>query len=221
MKIGSVKIQNNKPSFKGKLANAAVNFVSKHPMAVAGLAGSSVVAQKIVMSGSEATIGPVMDLGIGKILTAATGEKDDRINQSSKTQAIRTCSQSVGGTITGVIIRSACIALSTLALMKAGEKAGGKIAQIINQGNNGKVFSKTENLFEYTENIQSWGKTLGGAVAIGVMMFTNFLVDAPLINFLNKKMTNFIGSLKKHKQEKQTPPVNNDVQNVNKGGLNG
>lgn len=203
MKIENVKIQNSQPSFKGKLANKVVNLVSDHPIAIAGLAGSSVVAQKIVMSGSEATIGPVMDIGIGKVLTKITGEKDDRINQSSKTQAIRTCTQSVGGTITGVIIRSVCIALATAGLMKAGSVAGGKIAEIINQGNNGKVFSKAENLFEYKENARAWGKTLGGAIAIGVMMFTNFLIDAPLVNYLNKKMTNFVAGLKKDDTQKQ------------------
>jgi len=194
MKLSAIQTT-NQPNFRGKLADAAVNFVNKHPMAVTALAGSSVVAQKIVMSGSEATIGPMMDIGIGKAITKITKEEDGRTNQSSKTQAIRSCSQSVGGTITGVIIRSACIMASTALLMKAGEKAGGAVAKIVNEG----VPSKAENLYEYTENAKKWGKTIGGAVAIGVMMFTNFLIDAPFINWLNKKMTEFFSKDKAQK----------------------
>ena len=81
-----------------KITDAVVN----RPGLVSVLAGSSVVAQKIVMSGSEAVVGPMMDVGIGKVITKATGETDGRTNESSKVQAIRTFAQSVGGTIVGV-----------------------------------------------------------------------------------------------------------------------
>ena len=125
MKINSVQQQ---PNFKGKIFDSigksitdkAGQAIINHPVAVAGLAGSSVIAQKIVMSGSEAVIGPVMDIGIGKAITKITNEKDGRTNQSSKVQAVRTFSQSVGGTIVGVAIRAVCIAGAVAACSKAG-----------------------------------------------------------------------------------------------------
>ena len=187
MKVNSIQqqSQNYKKSqnFNGFIG-AVGKFVEKHPVAITSLAASSVVAQKIVMSGSEATIGPVVDIAVGKAITKATNEKDGRTNQSSKVQAIRTFSQSLGGTITGVIIRSLCIgAMGFLA-----GKATGKLAQIINpQG-----LDKTKDMFKFSENVDKWGKSIGGAVAVGVMMFTNFLIDAPFINQINKHATKFV-----------------------------
>ena len=167
------------------------NFIAKHPTAITALAGSSVVAQKIVMSGSEATIGPVMDIAIGKAITKATDEKDGRTNESSEKQAIRTFSQSIGGTITGVAIRGLCIAAATACCAKAGEKAGSAIANTI---------SEKGNTYLKAENAKKWGKSIGGAAAIGVMMFTNFLIDAPFINQINKVVTNGVNHFKSKKQ---------------------
>lgn len=182
MKIDSIKQQQN---FKGSLANTAGSFIAKHPVAIAGLAGASVVAQKIVMSGSEATIGPCMDLLIGKTITKATGEKDGRTNQSSKVQAVRTASQSIGGTITGVAIRSLCILGATMAMSKLGGKAGSKIAEIVNP----QKLSPDCDLHKFQKNAAAWGKSIGGAAAILVMTVTNFLLDVPLVNGINKKLS--------------------------------
>lgn len=199
MKLNSIKQQTiypkQNPNFKGKLGNFAVDLIAKHPIGIAALASSSVVAQKIVMSGSEAVIGPVMDVEIGKAITKVTNEKDGRTNQSSKVQAIRTCAQSVGGTITGVTIRTACIALATFGLSKAGGKIGEMIASGAKDG---------KNLYQKTQQMQAWGKNLGGALAIFVMMFTNFLIDAPLVNKINKSMTNFAD---KHIFKKENAPT--------------
>lgn len=178
MKVNSVNNQN----FRGRLADNAINFIAKHPVAIASLAGSSVIGQKIVMSGAEATIGPAMDIAIGKTITNISEEKDGRTMQSSKVQAVRTSAQAIGGTITGIIIRGICIAASTALLMKAGQKSGEKLAQIVNPQNE-------KNLYKFTEQMSSWGKNIGGAIAIGVMMVTNFLVDPPIINGINKKFS--------------------------------
>lgn len=194
MKINSITQQQNRQNFTASFKDAAANFLTKHPKApavVAGLAGSSVIAQKVVMSGSEATIGPAMDIGVGKAITKFTDEKDDRTNQSSKVQAVRTFAQSVGGTITGVIIRGVCIAASTAVLAKLGTKAGSKIGQLVADG-----LKPEQNLYKYKEKMTAWGKSLGGAIAIGVMMFTNFLIDAPFINWINKKSLDAIEKFK-------------------------
>ena len=191
MKVNSIQqqSQNYKKSqnFNGFIG-AVGKFVEKHPVAITSLAASSVVAQKIVMSGSEATIGPVVDIAVGKAITKATNEKDGRTNQSSKVQAIRTFSQSLGGTITGVIIRGLCIAAMGFLAGKGAQKASGEIVKILNP----QKLDKTKDLFKFSENVDKWGKSIGGAVAVGVMMFTNFLIDAPFINQINKHATKFV-----------------------------
>ena len=182
MKVEGIKQQNQ--NFRGGALQNATNFVAKHPGFILGLAGSSVISQKIVMSTAEAGMGPVMDIEIGKVITEATGEQDGRTNQSSKTQAIRSFSQTVGGTITGIAIRALCIGGVTAAFMKGGQKAGSIIANLANP-------KGEQNLYKYTQNAQAWGKSAGGALATLVMLYTNFLIDVPLINALNKKITEF------------------------------
>ncbi len=194
MKINSIKQQN----FKGDMYSSVTKFVTKHPAACAALAGSSVIGQKVVMSAAEATVGPAMDIGVGHVITKVTNEKDNRTNQSSKTQAIRTAAQAIGGTIVGVIVRGACIAASTALLAKAGQKAGSKFADLM--CNSGKIDPK--NVYQFQENASKWGKSIGGAVAIGVMLFTNFIIDAPFINVINEKITKVVDKLSAKKSEK-------------------
>lgn len=196
MRLNSIQQQQN---FKGSLLDSSAKFIAKHPVAVAGLAGSSVVAQKLVMSGSEATIGPAMDIAIGKTITKVTGEKDGRTNQSSKVQAVRTASQSIGGTITGVAIRALCIAGATAIAAKAGAKAGTKMADIINP----EKLTKESNLYKFKENASAWGKNIGGAAAILIMTCTNFLLDVPLINAINQKLSDVVLKKPQEQQAKE------------------
>ena len=204
MKVTNVKIQqaNRNQNFRGSLTDTVANTFannSKLAAGIAGLATSSVVGQKIVMSGSEAVVGPAMDIGIGKAITKVTNEKDGRTNQSSKVQAIRTAAQSIGGTITGVAIRMGCIALATLALSKAGQKGGSAIADTLLD--KGKI--SADNAYEFTEHMAKWGKTVGGAVAIAIMTVTNFIIDAPFINMINKKMTDIFDKKPNKEQGKE------------------
>ena len=80
MKVNSISNQN----FKGSFGEKTVGFITKHPTLLATLAGSSVIAQKVVMSASEATIGPAMDIGIGKTITKITDEKTEEQSKVQK-----------------------------------------------------------------------------------------------------------------------------------------
>ena len=206
MKVSSIQQQNFRGSFTDKLADK----ISKNPKALIGitaLAGSSVVAQKLVMSAGEVSIAPFIDIGVGKTITKLTGEKDGRTNQSSKVQATRTVAQTVGGTITGIVIRVACIAAATAACAKLGKKVGdslgGKIGRILADSDNGRINPKTD-IYSYREKMSAWGKNLGGAAATFIMMVTNFLIDAPLINWINKKISPLFGiKTENQKNEKE------------------
>ncbi len=211
MKVNSVNKQQN---FKGSFGEKTVGFITKHPALLATLAGSSVIAQKVVMSSSEATIGPAMDIAIGKTISKITNEKDGRTKQSSKVQAVRTFSQAVGGTIVGVIIRGICIAGATALCMKAGGKIGeelgkkfpDKFASIVNNG-----LTKKSSDYEKISNASAWGKNIGGAVALMVMLVTNFLIDAPFINLINKNATKVVKNIgvkfKKPQEDKNSKEV--------------
>ena len=182
MKIQSIQQQNN--SFRG--IEKLTNVVAKHPEILAGIAGSSAAAQKMVMSASEVVFAPAIDIGIGKVITAITDEKDGRTNQSSKVQAIRTFAQTVGGTVTGVIIRLICIGGATALLAKYGAKLGEEMAKKL-------CMNKAEkNTYEIQKKAASLGKNIGGFVATFVMMVTNFVLDVPIINFINKKVSDIV-----------------------------
>lgn len=193
MKIQS--IQQHNQNFKGGALQYASSFVAKHPEFILALAGSSVISQKMVMSTAEAGCGPLMDIEIGRVITEATGEKDGRTNQSAKVQAIRSFSQTVGGTITGIAIRALCIGGVTAAFMKGGQKAGNILANLANP-------KGEQNLYKYTQSAEAWGKSAGGALATIVMLFTNFLLDVPIVNAMNKKVTELVDKAQKSKEVK-------------------
>ena len=194
MKVNSIQQQNFRGSFTDKLASKIANNPNT-VATVAGLAGCSVIAQKLVMSAGEVAIAPFIDIGVGKAITAATKEKDGRTNQSSKVQAARTVAQTVGGTITGIAIRYACIAGATALCMLAGKKIGeglsGTVGALLAESDKGRV--NPEDLYNYREKMGAWGKNIGGAAATMVMMVTNFLIDAPFINWINKKISPVFG----------------------------
>ncbi len=105
---------------------------------------------------------------------------DDETRQAS---ANRSIAKAIVCTTTGVIIREACI-LGTNALL------------------NGKKFASKLPEFVTKDKAHSAG-VIGTLMGLGVMVFTNFLIDAPLTN----KFTNFI-TAKKHK--KQNPELQQD-----------
>ncbi len=192
MKIQSIKQQNNS-SFRGLDVSKLSSYAANHPGVVAAIAGSSVVTQKLVMTATEATLGASMDLAVGKAITKASGEKDGRTNQSAKVQAVRTFSQTTGGAITGVTIRALCISAMTFALMKS----GGKIGEMLSKATK---MTGIKNIYEKSQKASAIGKTLGGVVATVIMLGTNFLLDVPIINFINKKISDVVFKKDKDKE---------------------
>ena len=192
MKVESIQQQNN--SFRGSNPSKVVSYLANHPGLVAGLASASVISQKVVLSTSELAMGPAMDIAIGKTITKITDEKDGRTNQSSKLQAIRTASQTIGGTITGVIVRALCRGLMTSLFMKGGQKLGEKSADLYNAVNP----QHTKNLYELSKRAGKLGRDIGGALSVAVMMITNFLLDIPIINFINTKISDGVDYISKH-----------------------
>ena len=112
--------------------------------------------------------------------------------------ACRTVAKIIAGTTTGVLIRKLCIKAIDF---------GCKIPQ------KGEKLSKAETILLPSENIlkrlkdlSHYKKALGTIISLGVMVFTNFLIDAPLTKFLTNKFVN-----RYHKNQDLKSNLNEEV----------
>ena len=109
--------------------------------------------------------------------------------ETRKVSALRTIAKIIAGTTTGFLVRYGC----NEALRKfinapaAGQKAW-------------KSCLYPKKILQVTElGLQHYRLSLGAIIALGVMMFTNFAVDAPLTKYLTNK---FIDKAKKNELNK-------------------
>jgi len=103
--------------------------------------------------------------------------------ETADTSAKRSVAKAIVSTATGVIIREGCI-VGTNALLN-GKNIAKKLPQFI------------------TKDKNHSSAVIGTLMGLAVMMFTNFLIDAPLTN----KLTNFL--LKNKEADKKQAPQNN------------
>lgn len=108
-------------------------------------------------------------------------DKDTR-----ETSAVRSVAKAIVSTATGVVIREACI-LGTNAILN-GKKLASRLPEFITK-----------------DKAHSAG-VIGTLMGLGIMVFTNFLLDAPYTN----KMTNFL--MKKYKDSKEAKQTNRNGQ---------
>ena len=116
-------------------------------------------------------------------------------DETKKTSAIRSAAKAIACTLTGVIIREGCI-IGTNALL-----------------NNEKLIKK---LPEYmTKDKGHTSAVIGTLMGLGVMMFTNFIIDVPLTDKLTSIFT-------KHakKKERSNNSNSNNIPQIPKPSLN-
>ena len=103
-----------------------------------------------------------------------------------KVSVARTIGKIIAGTLTGFAIRKGCIKAIGAWSKKAGDvdKAGNLIK--LNKLNT--FFTPKGKLANNPDAFEQYKNALGTIVALVVMMFTNFLIDAPLTKFI----TNFL-----------------------------
>ena len=95
-----------------------------------------------------------------------------------KISAVRTVAKIIAGTLTGVAIRSGCIHA-----IDAFTKRADEITPNMKFKNLRTLFMPDVVL----KNLNQYKKPLGTIMSLGIMVFTNFLVDAPLTKFLTNK----------------------------------
>lgn len=107
-----------------------------------------------------------------------------------KVSAARTVAKIIAGTTTGVLIRSGCI------------HAIDAFTKLPNEVTPDMKFKKLRTLFTPSagilKDLNQYKKSLGTILSLGVMVVTNFLLDAPLTKFLTNK---FVDRINAKKQE--------------------
>ena len=128
----------------------------------------------------------------------------------------RTIGKIVAGTVAGVTIRYASIYLAK-AFSRYTLTEGEKFITSIKRKSKKDIllpnfkpeFYKNMTKEEFETKYDNTIKTIGTLIATVSMIFTNFLVDAPLTKIITKRLTNRI---KKHIEKKQAKEVNNNAQ---------
>lgn len=124
--------------------------------------------------------------------------------KTRKMSCARTVAKIIAGTLTGVIIREACIrgikhwTMTPEELKAEGKKATTRNTYLIPNKvkENGKWVNgfTHENFADAVRLIKKHRTTLGTLIALGVMVFTNFIIDVPITKFLtnifSKKIDN-------------------------------
>ncbi len=167
MKVSDIRSVNNNPSF------GSITIKPQTIEKCKKLVHMSSVGQRVVIGSTALVLQPLIDLKNKKV--------DKRTREIS---AVRSIARAAGGTATGIFIRYGCIKLAE-ACSKAGkafdftitEKQTNKLAQAGKQA--------VKSLAQASDaQIKGYAGVMGTAIALGVMLFTNFLVDVPIINSL-------------------------------------
>lgn len=183
MSIGS--ISNSISQIPRKINQGIVNIVPE--MTISNektLKGLKWVGEKVSSPENRLILGvtalmsqPFIDLNNKKV------DEDTR-----KVSAARTVAKIIAGTTTGVLIRSGCIhAIDTFTKLPTEITPDMK-------------FKKLRTLFTPSagilKDLNQYKKSLGTILSLGVMVVTNFLLDAPLTKFLTNKFVDRINSKK-------------------------
>ncbi len=155
------------------------------------LTNMSSVGQRVIIGATAVTLQPLIDLRNKKV--------DKRTREISATRSI---ARAAGGTATGIVIRWGCIKLAE-ACSKAGKALDFKVTdkQVNKLAKAGRQAVKS--LAEATPaQVKGYAGVMGTIIALGVMLFTNFLVDVPLVNGIQNFLVDKVFKLDKKPEVK-------------------
>lgn len=185
MSIGS--ISNSISQIPRKINQGIVNIVPE--MTISNektLKGLKWVGEKVSSPENRLILGvtalmsqPFIDLNNKKV------DEDTR-----KVSAARTVAKIIAGTTTGVLIRSGCIHA-----IDAFTKLPTEITPDMKFKNLRTLFTPSAGILK---DLNQYKKSLGTILSLGVMVVTNFLLDAPLTKFLTNK---FVGRINSKKEQ--------------------
>lgn len=148
-------------------ANKAVSWIGKN---------ISSPENRLILGVTALMSQPFIDLGNKKV--------DE---ETRKVSAARTVAKIIAGTSTGVLIRYACI--------KAID-AFTQLPELITKNTKNPrlktFFTPTKAIANGLKDLRHYKSALGTLVSLGVMVFTNFLVDAPFTKYMTNKFVDRI-----------------------------
>lgn len=172
------------PNFKG--ANAEKIF--------AKAANINSWQQRLALGVSAMVIQPIIDRN-NKNLDKETRE----------ISAKRSFAKGLVGMTTGIIVRGGCMKGVEIALAK--DNMVDKLAKIVTPEKTEEALEKTKDYIKNQGGAKQYASVIGTVAALGIMLFTNFLIDAPVTNWLTNKLT------KKGENNKNTQSPNINIQN--------
>ena len=153
------------PNFKGisagSILSKAANINSWQQRAALGLAAM--------------TFQPMIDL------TNKEVDKDTRI-----VSANRSFAKGLVGAATGIAIRGGCMKVIEKAFQN--ESFTEKIAKYTAENTTEEAINKSKDFIKNQGGAKKYAAVMGTIAALGVMLVTNFLIDAPVTNWLTNKM---------------------------------
>lgn len=112
--------------------------------------------------------------------------------ETRKISVCRTIAKIIAGTLTGFAIRKALIK-SVDAFSKLPGSLDKVTGEPVKLTRLNTFFSPVTKVLENSDEYQNYKNGLGNVLALVVMMFTNFLIDAPLTRFLTNKFAKIGG----------------------------
>lgn len=168
-------------SVAGENANKAINWIGRN---------ISSPQNRVILGASALMSQPFIDLHNRKV------DEDTR-----KVSAARTVAKIIAGTLTGFFVRYGCIkGIDYCSLLPAQVTNATKHKWLRT------LFTPDSAINGVLKDLNQYKKALGSFIALLVMLFTNFAIDAPLTKFLTNKFVDKY-DLNKNKKPTRTSPV--------------
>ncbi len=141
--------------------------------------------QRLVQGATAIVMQPLID---------ARNKKVD--DETRKVSIARTCAKIIAGTLTGFAIRYACIK-GIAAMSKPLSEVATDISPLKKKFQT--FLTPSNHVGGETDSLKQYRNAMGTIWSLVIMMFTNFLIDAPLTKFL----TNKFNDIRKNHEEAQ------------------
>lgn len=152
------------------------------------------VGQRVLIGATALGLQPLIDFNNKKV--------DKKTRQSS---AARSIARAIIGTATGVAVRGATIKFADR-FVKEGKILDFKMSeeQIAKMTASGKKVV-TSLADASKDQIKNYSATIGTLIGLAVMIFTNFAIDVPAINWMQNKIMDKVNSGKQNKGVNNVP----------------
>ena len=183
---------------RNKIANCVPNLTVKNQKVIKTIdwIGEKISSpqNRLILGVSALMSQPFIDLNNKKV--------DE---ETRKVSAARTVAKIIAGTLTGFTIRYACIKS-----INAFTKLPSEITENMKWKKLRTLLTPKYLLDKSADELNQYKNTLGTYISLGVMLFTNFLIDAPLTKYLTNK---FIDKIKEKENIKNS--ISNTTSNIN------